>query len=177
MDENAGTVPPILPIDHPLLRKVAEPVTQFDQTLSNLAEEMFATLHAAEGVGLAGPQIGQSIRLFVAEYEDQHVALCNPVVTLKDGESNGAEGCLSLPGYVGIGIKRAEHIEVQAQDVDGKRVELTAEGLWARILQHEIDHLDGILFLDYLDEPSNLRRIRTGELDERAVGEPVPTGS
>jgi len=177
MDENVVVVHPILPIDHPLLREVAEPVTRFDPSLVDLAEEMFATLRAANGVGLAAPQIGQSIRLFVAEYEDQRVALCNPVITLKEGESTGAEGCLSLPGFVGIGIQRAANIEVQAQDLQGEPVTLRAEGLWARILQHEIDHLDGILFLDYLEEPSNLRRIRTGELDERAVADPVPTGS
>ncbi len=177
VEENVVSTRPILPIDHPLLRKVAEPVTEFDQWLRDLADTMFTTLHAAEGVGLAGPQIGQTVRLFVAEYEDQRVALCNPVITSKDGETTGAEGCLSLPGFVGIGIKRAERIEVQAQDLHGKRVELAAEGLWARILQHEIDHLDGILFLDYLEEPGSLRSIHTDELDERAVSEPASTGS
>ncbi len=177
VDENGVSTHPILPIDHPLLRKVAEPVTEFDQWLRDLADAMFATLHAAEGVGLAGPQIGRGIRLFVAEYEEQRVALCNPVITLKEGESTGAEGCLSLPGFVGIGIQRAEHIEVQGQDLQGQRITMAAEGLWARILQHEIDHLDGILFLDYLEEPGSLRSIHTDELDERAVSEPDPTGS
>ncbi len=176
-EEDVVSARPILPIDHPLLRKVAEPVTEFDQTLHDLAEELFTTLHGADGVGLAAPQIGQCTRLFVAEHEEQRVALCNPVITFKGGESTGAEGCLSLPGFVGIGIKRAERIEVQGQNLDGQTVELAAEGMWARILQHEIDHLEGILFLDYLEGPGNLRRIRTGELDERAVSEAAPTGS
>jgi peptide deformylase len=126
---------------------------------------MFETMHAANGVGLAAPQIAQSIRLFVAEYEDRKVALFNPEITKAEGEELGSEGCLSIPGYIGENIRRATKIVVKAQDVHGKPVKIVAEGWFARILQHEIDHLDGILFVDRLDRPEDLREVREGDLE------------
>jgi len=150
----------ILPIDHPLLRKKSSPITRFGPALRRLVDGMFATLHAAEGSGLAAPQIGQTLRLFVAEYHDEQIALCNPVITRAEGETVGAEGCLSFPGFVGLHIRRAERIEVQAQDVRGAPLHLEAEGTLARIVQHEIDHLNGILFLDHLASLADLRKLR-----------------
>jgi len=150
----------ILPIDHPLLRKKAAPISRFGPSLRRLVEEMFATLHAAEGSGLAAPQIGAAIRLLVAEHDEQPIPLCNPVIVSAEGESFGAEGCLSFPGFIGLHIRRATHIEIQAQDPHGAPVEIVAEGILARILQHEVDHLDGILFLDHLASLADLRKLR-----------------
>jgi peptide deformylase len=174
-EENVVTERPILPIDHPILRKTAKPVVRFGPSLRKLVDDMFATLNDADGVGLAAPQVGQSIRLLVVDYEEEHLALCNPVITGKTGESIGAEGCLSLPGFVGTRIKRAASVEVEAQDVHGASVRLSAEGMLARILQHEVDHLDGILFLDYLESPGDLCAI--ADEAESDLKTPVTAGS
>jgi len=117
-------------------------------------------------VGLAAPQIAQSIRIFVAEYEDHKVAMVNPEIIKAEGEALGTEGCLSIPGYAGDNIRRAEKIVVKGQDVRGKPMRVNAEGWFARILQHEIDHLDGIVFLDRLDRPEDLREVREEEEEE-----------
>ena len=161
----------ILPIDHPLLRKQAKPVSRFGPTLRTLTADMFVTLRAADGSGLAAPQVGQALRLFVAEYDDRQIALCNPVITRAEGETFGAEGCLSFPGFVGLHIRRATHIEVQAQDLRGAPTELVAEGILARIVQHEIDHLNGILFLDHLADLGDLRKLRSNAPEERGAGQ------
>ncbi len=170
------TVPTILPIDHPLLRKTARPVRRFGPSLRQMIDDMFETLEATGGVGLAAPQVGKSIQLLVAAFEEQRVALCNPVITAKEGELIGAEGCLSLPGFVGMNIRRAAHIEVEALDPQGTPVAVSAEGMFARILQHEIDHLHGILFLDHLEDPHDLRPIPSDESEEVEVAEPVTSG-
>lgn len=151
---------PILPIAHPLLRQRARRVRRFDPSLRALVADMFETLHAADGAGLAGPQIGQALRVFVAAYEGQRLALVNPEIVAREGEERGPEACLSLPGYVGEDIRRAARIVVKGQDVRGKPLRLPAEGWYARILQHEIDHLDGILFTDHLDRPGTLHAVR-----------------
>ncbi len=126
-------------------------------------------MHAAGGVGLAAPQIAQSIRVFVAEYEGSKVALFNPEIIKAEGEELGVEGCLSIPGYVGENIRRATKVVVKGQDTRGKTVRVTAEGWFARILQHEIDHLDGILFLDRLDSPEDLREVTEEDLEQAAA--------
>ncbi|HEX3721964.1 MAG TPA: peptide deformylase [Nitrolancea sp.] len=156
----------ILSIDHPLLRKQATPVTRFGPALRRLADDMFETLQAAAGRGLAAPQVGRGIRLFVAEDENEQIALCNPMITLTEGETFGTEGCLSFPGFVGLHIRRAARIEIQAQDLHGAPFQLVAEGYLARVVQHEIDHLDGILFLDHLADLSNLRKLRSMPPDD-----------
>ncbi|MDQ6660679.1 MAG: peptide deformylase, partial [Chloroflexota bacterium] len=117
-------------------------------------------------------QIAQSLRIFVAEYEEQKVAIVNPEIVKAEGEELGSEGCLSIPGYVGDNIRRAATITVKGQDVRGKTIKINAEGWFARILQHEIDHLDGILFLDRLDRPEDLREVGPEEeeqMEEAAV--------
>ncbi len=131
---------------------------------------MFETMHSANGVGLAAPQIAQSIRVFVAEYEDRKVAVFNPEIVKAEGEERGPEGCLSIPGYVGENIRRATKVLVKGQDARGKSIRVNAEGWFARILQHEIDHLDGVLFVDRLDSPEDLREVREDDLEEN---EPV----
>ena len=160
----------IITTENPILRQKAKKVHRFDPSLPKLVEDMFETMREANGVGLAGPQIAQSIRIFVAEYEDRKVAIFNPEIVKAEGEEKGPEGCLSIPGYIGENIRRATKIVVKGQDVRGKAIRVNAEGWFARILQHEIDHLDGILFIDRLDSPEDLREVREGDLEE---GEPV----
>jgi peptide deformylase len=165
----------ILPIDHPILRKQAKPISRFGPALRTLAADMFVALQTAHGSGLAAPQIGQAIRLFVAEHDDQQVALCNPVITHREGETFGMEGCLSFPGFVGLHIRRAARVEVQAQDLRGTPLQFVAEGILARIVQHEIDHLDGILFLDHLADLGDLRKLRSEALGDSDVPQELST--
>ncbi len=153
----------ITTFNNPILRQKAKKVHRFDPSLLKLVDDMFETMHNANGVGLAAPQIGMSIRVFVAEYEDRKVAVFNPEIVKAEGEALGTEGCLSIPGYVGDNIRRATKILVKGQDVHGKSIRINAEGWFARILQHEIDHLDGILFTDRLDRPEDLRELPPGE--------------
>src|SRR6266568_3557075 len=170
----------IITSENPILRQKAKKIHRFDPSLQKLVDDMFETMHVAHGVGLAAPQIAQSIRVFVAEYEDPEtnahykVAMFNPEIVKAEGEELGTEGCLSIPGYVGENIRRATKIQVKGQDVRGKAIKVNAEGWFARVLQHEIDHLDGILFLDRLDRPEDLREVREEdeeELKETAVVE------
>src|SRR5437763_7029307 len=158
----------IITSENPILRQKAKKVHRFDPSLQKLVDDMFETMHDANGVGLAAPQIAKSIRVFVAEYEDRKVALFNPEIVKAEGEALGTEGCLSIPGYAGDNIRRAERVVVKGQDVRGKAIKVNAEGWFARVLQHEIDHLDGILFLDRLDRPEDLREVRE---DEEGEGE------
>jgi len=159
----------IITTENPILRQKAKKIHRFDPSYQRLVDDMFETMHAANGVGLAAPQIAQSIRLFVAEYEDRKVVLFNPEIVKAEGEELGAEGCLSIPGYVGENIRRATKIVVKAQDVHGKPTKIVAESWFARILQHEIDHLDGILFIDRLDRPEDLHEVREVDPEEDAA--------
>jgi len=156
----------IITSENPILRQKGKKIHHFDASLPKLIDEMFETMHAARGVGLAAPQIALSLRVLVAEFEDQKVALVNPEIVKAEGEDLGTEGCLSIPGYVGDNIRRATKVTVKAQDARGKPIKVRAEGWFARILQHEIDHLDGVLFLDRLDRPEDLREVQEGELEE-----------
>ncbi len=148
------------------MRQKAKKVHRFDASMQKLVNDMFETMHVAGGVGLAAPQIAMSICLFVAEFEDQKVALFNPEIIKAEGEEKATEGCLSIPGYVGDNIRRATSVIVKGQDVRGKPVKVRAEDWFARVLQHEIDHLDGVLFLDRLDRPEDLREITEEEFVE-----------
>ena len=159
----------IITSENPILRQKAKKVHRFDASMQKLVDEMFETMHAAHGVGLAAPQIALSIRLFVAEYEENKVALFNPEIIKTEGEELGTEGCLSIPGYAGDNIRRATSVVVKGLDVRGKPVRVRAEGWYARVLQHEIDHLDGILFLDRLDRPEDLREVTDEEFEEAGI--------
>src|SRR5438876_12186514 len=163
----------IITAENPILRKKAKKIHRFDPSIQKLAEDMFETMHAARGVGLAAPQIAQSIRLFVAEFEDHKVAIVNPEIVKAEGELLGTEGCLSIPGYVGENIRRAEQVGVKGQDVRGINMKVNAEGWFARVLQHEIDHLDGILCLDRLDRPEDLREVSEEDELEKEAGAAV----
>lgn len=138
----------------PVLETKADPVTEFDGELRQLAADMFETMYANKGVGLAAPQVGVSRRLAVidpgaGEDEAARIVLVNPEILVKEGTQIGEEGCLSIPGFR-EDVKRAWRVRVRAQDLEGKFFEIEGEELLARAIQHEIDHLDGILFLQHL---------------------------
>ena len=133
----------------PILRVETRIVTEFTDELRQLAEKMFYTMHAAEGIGLAAPQVGREERLAVIEVEQARHVIINPEVVLEEGEDRAEEGCLSIPDIHGE-VDRATRVVVRAVDLEGAPLEITADGLLARCLLHEIDHLHGKLFIDYL---------------------------
>ncbi len=138
----------------PVLETPAEPVTEFNGELRQLAEDMFETMYANKGIGLAAPQVGVSKRLAVIDSsagEDPaaKLVLVNPEILVKEGTQIGEEGCLSIPGFR-EDVKRAYRVRVRAQNLEGGYFETEGEELLARVIQHEIDHLDGILFLQHL---------------------------
>ena len=142
---------PIVKFGNPVLEKPSEKVTVFDEELKKLVEDMFESMYAARGVGLAAPQIGISRRIAVVdvtfkEDPDAKLVLINPEIIHKEGKQNEEEGCLSLP-EIREKVSRAERVRVRAQDVEGNWFEIDGEELLARAFQHEIDHLDGILFI------------------------------
>ena len=132
-----------------VLKEVGEPVEKFDADLEKLVADMFETMYAAEGVGLAAPQVGLSLRLFVMDCEGLKLVAANPEIILAEGEQGGEEGCLSV-GKIHAPLKRAARVRLRAQDAAGQTFEQEATGLAARCLQHETDHCDGFLFLDRL---------------------------
>lgn len=138
----------------PVLAKRGEAVTVFDDKLKALVEEMFESMYAAQGIGLAAPQIGLSQRLTVIDVSfkknpDEKVVLINPEIIEREGEQYEEEGCLSLP-EIREKVKRAAKVKVRAQNTDGEWFEIEGEELLSRAFQHEIDHLDGVLFIDRL---------------------------
>jgi len=157
---------------NPILRQKAKKIHRFDASLPQLVQNMFETMHAHNGVGLAAPQIAQSLRVFVVECTDREtgkhykVAMANPEIIKAEGEQRGVDGCLSIPGYYGVNVRRAAHVVVKGQDIRGKPMRVSAEGFFAWALQHEIDHLDGILYLDRLDRPEDLREVRPDDSAE-----------
>ncbi len=160
----------ILEFPDPRLRKKAVPVETVDDALRALIDDMFETMYQAPGIGLAATQVDVHQRLLVAdvsaEKTDPYV-LINPEILEKDGQAFSEEGCLSVPGYYEE-VERAEHIRVRYLDRDGKQVEQEMEGLLAICVQHEIDHLDGKLFVDYLSETKRQRIRKRLEKDRRS---------
>ncbi len=156
-------------IGNPILRQKARRIHRFDSSLPRLVQDMFETMYAADGIGLAAPQIGLSMRLFVIDCTDREtgqthkVAMANPEIIHRAGEQVGVDGCLSIPGYYGVNVRRSAKVVVKGQDMRGRPMRISAQGLFAWALQHEIDHLDGILFLDRLDRPEDLREVRNAE--------------
>ena len=137
-----------------VLKEVGEPVESFGGELERLVSDMFETMYAAEGVGLAAPQVGLSLRLFVMDCEGIKLVAANPEIVSAEGEQEGEEGCLSV-GKIHAPLKRAARVRLRAQDARGEWFEREAEGLAARCFLHETDHCDGTLFIDHL---SALRR-------------------
>jgi peptide deformylase len=157
----------ILHYPDPRLRIKAAPVEAVDDTIRHLAADMFETMYAAPGIGLSATQVNVHKRLLVAdvsETRDQPLCLINPEILSKQGKEQREEGCLSLPGVFEV-VERAERIRVRALNLQGEAFELEAEGLLAVCIQHEIDHLYGRLFVDYL---SSIKRQRIRKKLEKA---------
>ncbi len=145
----------ILKYGEPVLEKASEPVTDFDTPdLQGLIQDMWETMYAAKGVGLAAPQIGANKRISVidisvGEDETKKIVIINPEIISRDGKQTGEEGCLSLPGFREP-VTRANKVTIRAQNEKGETVEIEGEELLARAFEHEIDHLNGILFINHL---------------------------
>ena len=133
----------------PILRMETKPVAEVTGELKQLVEQMFTTMYAAEGIGLAAPQVGRTERLAVVDVEGAKYTLINPEIVSRDGSARAEEGCLSIPDVFGE-VERPQRVTVRALDIDGKPFELAADELLARCIQHEVDHLHGKLFVDYL---------------------------
>ena len=164
----------ILEYPDPRLRKKAAPVTEVDDAVRQLADNMLETMYAARGVGLAATQVDIHKRLIVldvSESRDQPLVLINPELLKLEGSGPGEEGCLSLPGIYDK-LTRATHIRVRALDRGGKPFEMEADGLLAVCIQHEMDHLEGKLFVDYLSELKRqlIRRRLEKERRQRSTG-------
>jgi peptide deformylase len=145
---------PITKYGAPVLEANTKPVEKFDEELAQLCEDMFASMYAANGVGLAAPQIGLGLRLAVIDVSlgknpEAKLVLANPEIIQFEGEQREEEGCLSLPSFRG-NVARPQYVTLRAQDATGKTYEMKGEGLLARAFCHEIDHLNGILFIQYL---------------------------
>lgn len=150
----ARKIYPIVKYGDPILEKPTAPVKKFDVDLEQLAEDMFASMYAAQGVGLAAPQIGLSLRLSVIDVTvgknpEAKIVIANPEIIHAEGEVREEEGCLSIPGFRGY-VMRPQFVTVRAQNVKGETFEIRGENLLARAFCHEIDHLNGILFLQHL---------------------------
>lgn len=157
------TIHSIISIPDPRLRQVCLSIDTIDANLQLLIDEMFETMYAAPGVGLAAPQIGINRRLAVIDVtqdKSQQLVLINPVIIKKEGEEVFDEGCLSVPGGIYDKVERASWVKMQALNRDGKSYEIEAEGLLAQCIQHELDHLDGKLYIDKL---SSLKRFRISQ--------------
>ena len=145
---------PIVKYGDPILEKPSAAITKFDAALAELAEDMFGTMYAAQGIGLAAPQIGKSIRITVIDVTggknpEAKIVMVNPEIIHFEGEKREEEGCLSIPGFRGY-VVRPQFVTVKAQDAKGDTFEIRGEDLLARAFCHEIDHLNGILFLQHL---------------------------
>jgi peptide deformylase len=158
---------PILTQEEPILRQRAKRVPRVDDSIRKLIDDMVDTMVAAPGVGLAAPQVGVGIRVIVFKTDQNLHALVNPEMVKSEGEQVGLEGCLSIPGYVGE-VKRALRVVAKGLNRQGKMVKIKGDGLLARAIQHEIDHLDGILFTDRLTSLDTLRRVEPAEQEQSA---------
>jgi peptide deformylase len=164
--ESLMAVRPMVQADNPLLRKKSKKVRRFGRALQNLIDDMVETMHAVHGLGLAAPQIGVSQQVIVIQLpEDEEdpqsgklYVLCNPEIVKTAGEEESEEGCLSVPGFVGD-VRRAAVVTVKGLDRHGKKIRIKAEGLLARAFQHEVDHINGVLYIDRVDSPEKIRRI------------------
>jgi len=170
------TVRPIVALGNAVLRRKAKKVSRIDASIRTLVQDMIETMRDAPGVGLAAPQIGVPLQVAVVEAEKDEIhVLVNPEIVTLEGEHILDEGCLSVPGYWGK-VKRAEKVTVKARDASGKEIRIVgAEGLLGQALQHEIDHLNGMVYVDRLDSLDDLqrthRRVRTRANDDAAEPE------
>jgi len=166
----------IVVVEDARLRTKCPRVPKIDTSVQRLIDDMVDTMRDAPGIGLAAPQVGVSLRVIVCEVDENLHILVNPELVRAEGEQVGDEGCLSIPGYLGE-VKRAMKVVVKGKNRSGKEVRIKAEGLLARCFQHEIDHIDGILFPSRMEDPSKLRKVEPSVAEEAAEGgehEPEP---
>ncbi len=163
-------------VGDPVLRQRADEVTDIDERLVRLCSDMLATMYEAPGLGLAAPQVGIQKRFFVYDLGagDGGQVLINPVITEGDGEWEYHEGCLSVPG-LSFDIVRPKRVHVTGTDLDGNEVDFEADELFSRLIQHELDHLDGVLLLERLDDEQ--RRDAKRQLRQRVMDAPEPTST
>lgn len=157
---------------NPVLRKMSEPVEKVDDEVKALVEDMFTTLRRAKGLGLAAPQVGENLRVFIidltqVDFDAEPLVFINPEIIERQGSEVGEEGCLSFPGLF-FEVERAESVTVDYIDLDGNPKRMKASGLLARAVQHENDHLNGKLFIDYLS--ATQRDLISGRLKKLKVG-------
>lgn len=157
---------PITEYPESVLANVGKPVIDFDKQLAELCDDMFETMYDAEGVGLAAPQIGLSLRLFVMDCEGVKLVAANPQIVGTEGEQSGQEGCLSV-GKVPAVVVRPQKVRLRAQGLDGEWFEREAEGYAARAFLHETDHCDGKLFIDHLPRMRRDMVIKKFQKDKR----------
>jgi peptide deformylase len=156
---------PIRTLPEPVLRQKSKRISNIDSSVIRLIADMRETMHAARGVGLAAPQLGTLLRLIVIGIpEEEDIVLINPQIVRRSGERLVDEGCLSVPGYMGQ-IKRAESVTAKGRDQNGKEIRIKGDNLLAQALEHEIDHLNGILYIDHLESMDKLRKITPEEIE------------
>lgn len=158
-------------LDAPILRQETTPIAVVTDELRRLIDDMYETMYAARGIGLAAPQVGRTERVCVVDVEGARYALINPEIMLREGSQRGEEGCLSIPDIYGE-VERAQRVIVRALDREGSPIELEASDLLARCIQHEVDHLHGRLFIDYLSvvkRQSALRKWRKLRGEDRSL--------
>jgi len=149
----------VLTVPEPILKQKSKRVRNIDGSIRKLAADMIETMHAASGVGLAAPQVGVPLRVIVIGMpEEEEFVLVNPQVVRRVGERWVTEGCLSVPGYFGE-IQRAQRVTVKGRDLSGKEIRIKAEELLAQALEHEIDHLNGVLYIDHLESQDKLHKV------------------
>jgi peptide deformylase len=150
---------PIKTVPEPVLRRKSKRVSNIDGSIRKLAEDMIETMYAAPGVGLAAPQVGVPLRVIVIGMpEEEAFVLVNPEVVRRNGERVVTESCLSVPGYFGE-IKRSRRVTVKGKDLSGKELRVRGEELLAQALEHEIDHLNGVLYIDRLESSDKLYKV------------------
>lgn len=160
----------VLPIcrfpDDKVLKQKAKKVSRIDASIQRLIDNMFDTMKAANGVGLAAPQVGVPLRLIVVQMPGEEPrAIVNPEITKRTGEQEVTEGCLSVPGYYGE-IKRAASVTLKGKDRNGRPIKIKAAGLLAEALEHETDHLNGTLYVDHIHDKGSLHKIQDGTTSE-----------
>ncbi len=163
----------ILPICHfpedTVLRRKAKRVSSIDKSIQRLIDDMVETMQQANGVGLAAPQVGVSLRVIVLQMpEEEPMAIINPEMVKRLGEREVTEGCLSIPGYFGE-IKRSDSVIVKGRDRQGKAIRIKATGLMAEALEHEIDHLNGILYIHHLESQDKLHEVEASDTTQQMI--------
>jgi peptide deformylase len=161
---------PIRTLPDPVLRQKAKKVPGIDPSIRKLIDNMVETMYEANGVGLAAPQVGVSLRIAVIcmpEEDAEEIILINPEIIKKIGEREIEERCLSVPGYAGM-VKRAVSVTVKARDINFKEFRIKADGLLAQALEHETEHLQGLLYVDHLTSPETLKKVTSADSETEA---------